>query len=620
MDECRLCRSETKYLFHRRILNKHIIGYMQCTVCHSLQTEKPFWLAESYVDENEKYDTGQVFRSITNAALVFALADIFNLKNEKILDYGCGAGLLVRLLRDAGLNAYGFDQYSIPRLCIAFHEHELLGGSIINACEVVQHFENPKDDFDKLFIHKPLIVIISTTLYNGEGSSWYYLASQHGQHIFFYSKQAMELIGRKYGYFTLFLDEYTIYLKTNLAEKLFISNGSGLTDKVKTQLQNRNPLFLNSIINCGYHFPIVDSKKIEASEALPQSIRPIVIDGIIFQLYPIGGIARVWLSIMTEWILAGYNNFILLNRGGTAPNIPGAITIDITKFDFANIITDRQMLENICSGIDAKIFISTYYTIPISTPSLFYLYDMIPELFNWNLNEPVWQMKNEAINHATKFASISHSSANDLCKFYPNIIRSDIDVIHIGVRNVNLSDSNLLDFKTKYNITKPYYLLITPRRDYKNAQLFFNAFEKFGDVRKNFGIFCTGYLDKLFLDQVGEAEVNIANLTETELFSAYTNAIALVYPSAYEGFGLPILEAMSCGCPVIACPTSSIPEVAGEFAIYVEKKSEVEMQQALIKVIDKEQIKSLIENAKIHSQKFSWQTTAKLLSQSINNM
>ena len=90
----------------------------------------------------------------------------------------------------------------------------------------------------------------------------------------------------------------------------------------------------------------------------------------------------------------------------------------------------------------------------------------------------------------------------------------------------------------------------------------------------------------------------------------YSGAIALIYPSLYEGFGLPIIEAMACGCPVITCRNSSIPEVAGEAAIYVDEHDETEMVEALDQVLIPDIRQHLIEAGYAQAQKFSWHTTA----------
>ena len=84
----------------------------------------------------------------------------------------------------------------------------------------------------------------------------------------------------------------------------------------------------------------------------------------------------------------------------------------------------------------------------------------------------------------------------------------------------------------------------------------------------------------------------------------------MAYPSTYEGFGMPVAEAMACGCPVITCANSSIPEVAGDAVLYVEPKDVHGMYHALRQVQTPRIRSRLVENGKLQSTMFSWQTMA----------
>jgi glycosyltransferase involved in cell wall biosynthesis len=95
------------------------------------------------------------------------------------------------------------------------------------------------------------------------------------------------------------------------------------------------------------------------------------------------------------------------------------------------------------------------------------------------------------------------------------------------------------------------------------------------------------------------------------LKALYEGAVALVYTSRYEGFGLPPLEAMQCGCPVICCPTSSLPEVVGEAAVFFDPDSPEELTNCMRRVIeDKETREELIRKGSCQANRFSWERTA----------
>src|SRR4028119_392834 len=156
----------------------------------------------------------------------------------------------------------------------------------------------------------------------------------------------------------------------------------------------------------------------------------IAIDGVFFQLYKTG-IARVWRSLLQEWAEDSFSKYIVvLDRAGTAPKIPGIKYRTVSPYDYDTTDADREMLQQICDEEGADLFISTYYTTPLSTPSVFMAYDMIPEVLQANLNEPMWREKHHGIRHASAYIAISENTAQDLVNFFPNIALGSVSVAH----------------------------------------------------------------------------------------------------------------------------------------------------------------------------------------------
>jgi hypothetical protein len=154
---------------------------------------------------------------------------------------------------------------------------------------------------------------------------------------------------------------------------------------------------------------------------------------------------------------------------------------------------------------------------------------------------------------------------------------------------------------------------------YKNAILFFQAFDLLAD-KSNYEILCTGgksTLEDVFLPYICGSRSQVKFLDDADLSTAYSGAIALVYPSKYEGFGLPILEAMQSGCPVIACNNSSIPEVAGNAALYVGETDVTGMRDALLAVQDQAERGRLIESGFANARRFSWKTSGERLVETV---
>ncbi|MEA5507860.1 FkbM family methyltransferase [Halotia wernerae UHCC 0503] len=348
----------------------------------------------------------------------------------------------------------------------------------------------------------------------------------------------------------------------------------------------------------------------------------IIVDAVFFQLYQTG-IARVWKSLLEEWVNNGFTkHIIVLNRAGTAPKIAGIRYCAVPPYDYNNTDADREMLQQICDEEGADLFISTYYTTPIKTPSVFLAHDMIPELMGWDLKHPMWREKHYGIQHALAYIAVSENTARDLVKFFPDIVLDSVIVAKNGVDHSKFSVASQEDincFKFKYGISKPYFILIGAGTGYKNSILFFHAFSYLAS-KQGFDIICTGsggLLETQFRDYASGSTVYMLQLSDEELAIAYSGAVALVYPSKYEGFGMPVIEAMACGCPVITCPNASIPEVAGEAAIYINDDDVDGLANALCEVQKPSIRKSLITAGLAQAQKFSWSKMAKTVSSAL---
>ena len=210
--ECRLCDGSLSHRFDLRILGTHDVQYFECTNCGSLQTEPPHWLDEAYGNENlSSLDTGAAQRNVHNLAACFAICRLFNFRNA--IDVGGGDGLLCRMLRDHEINCYVKDKYATPSYAQGFTEQNFDTPDLLIGFELLEHFANPKSDLEELFQHHPSALLLSTELYTNEDSDWWYLAPESGQHVFFYSKKALELIASRFDYSPVFSGGFVLLLK-----------------------------------------------------------------------------------------------------------------------------------------------------------------------------------------------------------------------------------------------------------------------------------------------------------------------------------------------------------------------------------------------------------------------
>lgn len=366
-------------------------------------------------------------------------------------------------------------------------------------------------------------------------------------------------------------------------------------------------------------------EELEKQRANIQKPKPIILlDGVFFQLHK-NGVARVWQSLLETWANTELSkHIIVLDRDGTAPKISGIKYKHIPSFDYNHLDADQEMLQQVCDNIGAELFISSYYTIPLTTPSIFMAYDMIPEVLGADLSHPSLKAKHQAIEHALKYISISENTARDLHKLYPQIPLNDITIAYCGVGS-NFQPAKIEEinsFKIKYGINKPYFLLVVSAGGgYKNGILFFKAFAQLAS-KPGFDLICTGVggvLDDEYRAYTSGVNVQMLQLSDAELIIAYSGAVALVYPSKYEGFGMPIAEALACGCPVITCPNASIPEVAGNAAIYVKDNDVNGLANALCEVQKPSLRKALISAGLEQSKKFSWTKMAAIISDTLIN-
>jgi hypothetical protein len=256
---CRLCDGAAHFSFRKIILSRYDVEYFQCEKCKALQTEEPYWLHEAYEPINEKLDTGQFIRCLHNAAFLDALTSQLNLSKELLIDYGCGSGLTARILRDIGINAYGYDSYSEPRLLMGFLKDKLEDASIINLCEVAEHFQNPKSSFEHIFSSKPKIVVMQTGIFDLPSENWGYLAPEHGQHIFFYNEKTISFLANKYQLAVTVIQGYIVFIKLELLEILFTKNTNNLKLDFASKLNQSLHNIFNKILTNGYKNAIEDN-------------------------------------------------------------------------------------------------------------------------------------------------------------------------------------------------------------------------------------------------------------------------------------------------------------------------------------------------------------------------
>ena len=352
----------------------------------------------------------------------------------------------------------------------------------------------------------------------------------------------------------------------------------------------------------------------------------LLVDGVFFQMANTG-IARVWASVLA--LLAKDERFEIhfLDRGN-APEIEGVHYIPFPTYGFQFCPADSQLVQKVCDQFGIDVFTSTYYTTPMRTPMLLMVYDMIPELFGFDMSLRGWTEKATAISYAQEYLCISHNTRKDLLMLYPEIPAERVAVAHCGVDESLFhprSESAVAAFRERYGLDRPYFLFVGSRvqhNGYKNSKLFFDALAQMDGAE--FDVFCAGgepEIEREILDTLPPGvRCQRQHLTDDELATAYGGAAALVYPSLYEGFGMPVIEAMASGCPVITTHHGSLAEAGGDAALLVSGTSTDEMADALSRMQQPEVQAAFRAKGLEHSRNFRWSTMTRQLARSIEGL
>lgn len=198
---CKICQNPTQKIFTAKVLYKYDVDYFQCPVCSFGQTENPYWLQEAYVSSMNLSDTGVMYRCERMSKITTSLLFLFFKTKGTFLDYAGGFGVFTRQMRDIGFNFFWHDPYTKNEIARGFEGNLNEKYDVVTTFESFEHFENPLEEIAKI-VKLTDTIIITTDLISKpalEHSQWWYYASEHGQHVSFYSKDSFKIIAKKFG-------------------------------------------------------------------------------------------------------------------------------------------------------------------------------------------------------------------------------------------------------------------------------------------------------------------------------------------------------------------------------------------------------------------------------------
>lgn len=344
----------------------------------------------------------------------------------------------------------------------------------------------------------------------------------------------------------------------------------------------------------------------------------VLYDHQMFSLQRYGGISRYFANlyhsfkkgndVIPDVPLLYSNNQYLQNETSLLPAFAGKLLASKKSRLYKwNKIRSKAALRNNKFDLFHPTYYDAYFLKGLEKPYVITVHDMIYELYPhyFEAADKFVVHKEQVICKADHVIVISTSTKNDLQRFY-NIADDKISVIHHGFYPETTA-------RQPQGFTSTNYLLfVGDRANYKNFQPFAEAIAPILQNDKSLQLICTGggvfeTAETVFLQKIGIAEqVMQINASNEELNFLYQHARLFVFPSLYEGFGFPLLEAFSNNCAVAASNTSSFTEVGGDAVAYFDPQNKSEMHAVILQLLNNSAAREqLIEQGKKQLQQFT---------------
>ncbi len=305
---------------------------------------------------------------------------------------------------------------------------------------------------------------------------------------------------------------------------------------------------------------------------------------------------------------------------------PQAQVVDVPVSPFA--LRQQWLIPRRLQALKADLYHSPYYLMPYwpNVPTLLTVYDFIPLLYpqytSWRARLLFRLMHGRAVRVARQITTISTATERDLIRVYPFCAAKTSTIPLAADTNFCPQPPEIVTaLRARHDLPEQYILYVGSNKPHKNLVRLIEAWNLANRKSKiaNHKLVIAGVWDarypyakeRVVALGLGEQVQFLGPVAEADLSALYSGATAFVFPSEYEGFGLPVLEAMACGTPVACAKTSSLVEVAGQAALLFEPTQVMAIAEILKQLINnKDLCDTLKQQGLTQAAKFSWSHVA----------
>lgn len=339
----------------------------------------------------------------------------------------------------------------------------------------------------------------------------------------------------------------------------------------------------------------------------------VLLDSVIYGLQRYGGISQYW-NELSIGLLA--NRQLALTQRLTRTlqaDYPAIDLVPLQQRDLLPTGLARYMPLAVALPSDALLHTS-YFRVPVAPGQRLVttVYDFTYELYRHGAARQLHSLqKRAALNRSSGIICISRSTRDDALRHFPELARKRIEVIPLAsdpqVFYVDPRARSALDEPLQQ---RPYVLFVGQRAGYKRFHLAVQAVAKIPELVLAFVGAPPTQDERSALDAALPGRWNAASHARNDMLRLlYNHAQAFVYPSDYEGFGLPILDAMACGCPVVCAKRSSFPEVVADAALQVPEQTANAYAAALTECLREPMRQALVTRGQARAATYSWKAT-----------